>query len=174
MDYSKYTPFIAEGRSLEIIKEFQAEREAASRRIKDLTEEFGAASAIRQRAVIGFVFKDNKHPEGWKRKGRLQGKDYYAPERRKKADKEIWKRMSAATVPGGSELHKAFTGFMWGVMTDEAGPRGGLMLRYVTYEHIGDQTVIFVPVGTKDEDKFAPPDARPIKMSELWTMKEAA
>lgn len=173
MDYSKYIPCMAEGKSRQIIEDFWNLRREKLEEGKAILAEFGAESAVEQRGIIGLTFKDDKHPEGWKRKGRLNGRAYFAPERRKKADKAIWDRWAKAAMPQASTLHRMLTGDTWGVMTNDTARNGGVVIRYTTYEMIGDDVILLVPIPGSG-DPAVPDGARPLKQSEFWAIKEAA
>lgn len=174
-EYSKYKPFVAAGKSLEILADFHGKRAAATARLQGLVEEFGAETAVAQGArVIGFAFEGSKPPEGWAHKGQIDGRPYFAPKRRKKADKAIWERMEASGIPDLMSLHQMFTGSGFGVLTDDVGSRGGTVLRYIGLEEVGDETILLVPIGREDEDDFVPPDSTAIPMSKFWAMKEDA
>ena len=170
MDISKYRIYLAKGRSLAVVRDCQKMMTERSNEMAALAQEVGAKNCVTKHSVVGFIFDDGA-PEGWKRKGYVNGKPYFAPERRKKADRTLWDKMRALK-PACSEDFSHMIGRDM-VFTDEAGgPHGSTVLRWTTFQIVGGEPLIFVPVHDKDETP--PPDAEPLKASDYWLMRERA
>jgi len=168
----KYAHFIAAGRSLEAIHSINEKHREQTAKTKVLIEELGAVHSVTQAGIAGFTFKDDKHPEGWRKAGRCGGKTYFSPYRRSKADKELWKRFADANPVSSGDIDKLFIGDSWGVMTDETGSQGGIVIRHCSLEQIFDTWIIGIPL--KGGKPFASPDdAKHLKNSEYWALKEA-
>lgn len=170
-DINKHAPFLAEGKSREIVEAFWQQRSEVAARQKMLTDEVGALNAVTQGGVIGFVFENDEHPDGWKKVGAISGKNYFAPTKRTDAGKAIRTRMAELRMPGASDFHGMFPGVGFGIMDGRQG-----IIRWMTYDIINDDTVvILVPrPSNPSEELYTPPDAKPLKMSEYWALKEVA
>lgn len=124
----------------------------------------GSATYGDSRKIVGVQFdSDQKPPEGWVTKGPA---GVFAPSRRTKEGREIFKRWTTMRLDGAAELQDE-------VMGKDEGLRfmDFPSIRYITFERIGDAIILKVPnIG----NPWKPPDARcaEIPTSEYWCLKE--
>jgi len=158
----------------EAIQQILADRTAMFILVEALVERLGAKSAIWKHSIVGFIFEDGKAPEGWKNKGKVSGQSFYAPEKRKKADRELWKEFGSFSRDAFRDaINTLLTGSGWGVMN-------GMKIRSCMMEKIGGVRVVGIPTGENDkpghkENNHTLPDGiTPLKTSEYYALKESA
>jgi hypothetical protein len=164
---SKTKYFLAGGKTLEAARDIQAKIAARHKEWRALADEVGAEEVVTRYAVDGFTFVGNP-PEGWAGGRMTDGKPFFYPHKRGKANKELRAKMAALRKIGARDFEAAIgcdKGFM-----DLTG--FGITIRCVGFEAIGDKIIIHVPdiEGTD----YTPPDSEPVRQSEYWAMREAA
>lgn len=166
----EYRYFEAAGKSLEVCQQIAAEREKAYEETRALMKELGATNAIGAPRIRGLKFPEGKAPDGWRSYAKGH-RDYLLPSKQRKDLALLRERITTIHLPGAENLSSRL-GIPW-CITNETGHNGGSVILFVTYETIGDKIILVVPVDHKGEFG-TPPDARPIKTSEYWLLKEAA
>ena len=170
--------FIAQGRSLEIIVQFEAQVRAHVKHWHAVRKEIGAQGIYQAGAsrAVGFGFaKDVTPPACFVAYSRKQ-KHILVPSSSKKSaeGRAFWTRLSEHPHPGGGLCERLFPEV--GILGIVLGPdprSGALRVSGVGAEPIGADWIIVVPIG-ETETTLIPPDALPIKPSDYWARKEAA
>jgi hypothetical protein len=164
----KYYLVEPNGKSMEAIKEWQRLSREAWANADALTKEYGAKPEILKgrEDIHGFIFE---HDPGRAWKPVSGHKGCYAPDKRIKEGKEIAKKLNAIKFPGTRAFSNLIGGGFFIIVS------GGRWAS-ISFETIGEAYVISVPVGAipSSEEEFIPPDARLLKMSEYYAIKEAA
>jgi hypothetical protein len=157
----KYYLVTPGGKSDQAIKEWQQKYRDACAAGRALGREFGAGEVYKQRnRITAFLFESDPG-RSWRK---LKGTDnQYMPHLTTKEGKAIGRRIDGIVIPGGLEFAKIIgSGFIireqfWGIPS---------------FQKIGDDYVLSIPDG--DDARFVPPDAKLLKMSEYYALKEAA
>lgn len=161
MNTDNYKPFIATGELLEKIHQFHRERVGSIETRNALFAKYGAKNGWGTDSGLTALLFD-KSPEGW-RYERSSGA--YKPPLGN-AGKEIRKELAGSRILGGSDFsHLIGVG---GCLSSSGN--GGLCMRYAHYEQIGDTMILMIP----SVETWSHPDARELKMSEYFALKEAA
>jgi hypothetical protein len=160
--------FVAAGKSLEAVARFFADRKAAGEARWEFVQKMGAKGGWgNDLSFIGLVIDPTAPvPEGWRESERSTEHRVIIPDQRRKAGKLARREMDDKRflIPD----YSAMGDYIGGDWVHAAG-----MMHFTTVEKIGEEFVIAVPVET-DGTFHQPEDARPIKQSEYWLMKENA
>jgi len=152
------------GKSHEAILTWQKMSTEAIKEGYALAHELGAQRIYRSgERIVAFDFKKEDPGRAW-RNVRALGCGKYMPNKTTKAGKEIMKKVDAIRIPD----HRLFSELMGGGWLIVRGNMWGS----VSFETIGDNYVVSVPIG--DDEDFIPKDVTPLKLSEYYAMKEQA
>ncbi len=179
----KYQYYRADGESLRIIKQFDADDAKARAAQMALKTELKANAVFtRGGRLVAFGFTEPPTPQFLVRVGlrekveTVEGfkeETLYYPRLRTKLGKALSARMSTCSRMDAAEFTRRLLGFDFGVRTGEQVRRGA-RVSFCTLEKVGDDWVIGVPVLADGESAGDPEGAEPLKMSEYWALKEAA
>jgi len=165
----KYDWYLPGAETTARLEAASAEQAATQEARKAFQDEIGAEMTVRQGgAVAGFVFSDP--PGKWRCMGSISGRDFYAPYRRSKADKELWSRIQGLHETAASGLNRDILGDSWGISC-EPGPRGGFVLRGVSAQQVNGEWLLGLP--RSKQAPTAPEDCTPIPLSEYYRRVEA-
>lgn len=147
--------YIAAGRSLAAILAWAKGSKAARRKINAFAKRFGTKRVMMHTntmtgvAVAAGLIFDAEAPDGWRRK-----ENFYVPDLKTAEGKAIAKEMREMTSPGpGPDAGKLF---VFGHKMFSPG-----------LDRVGEQWII-----SQHAKADAPPEAKPIKASKFWKMKE--
>ncbi len=166
--------WLAGGADLEKAKAFIENRHAALVAMTKLAKKHGADQyAVRGPFISGLFFPDDKAPAGWRDLGSMtiegRYRPFFFPSKRTKALKEIAKELTSIRAGGAYE----FSHHMNGPTAVRSGDGRGMRMLYTSYEWIGDDLLITVPLAEDErESSFKPDGSRKLAMSEYWAMKE--
>jgi hypothetical protein len=174
----KYKYYLVKGgKALEAINQFEQEWKDAHEKGVEFQNRFNASGTVKRRSVVGLIF-DGNHPAGWEPENYIQQTEaggevvtYYRPSRRTKEGKALNKEMQSIAWPGGLDFI-SFLGSDW--VDGGRGPNGGFTAIFPTYEKIGEDYVLIMPIGVDGKSREFPGDGEELKASEYWLMKEQA
>lgn len=186
--------FIAGDDQKEFIFGFESDNKRIGEEMEKLAAKYGGKPVHNGHHIIGLYFPDNDK-SGWSHKGSLKVGDgykhYFFPKQSSKEGRTIAKDLQSVRLRHYSELHKEFCGSSWG---ENSGPvpnrPGATRMRYASYERIGNQIVIGIPMRYaydgesiyEEGDKSAveyfennkAQDCLRLTMSHYWKMREEA
>lgn len=160
----EYRYYIADGKSLDTINEFIAkDKEAMERRVSFIEKWLGPGGKYFgcHEFIQGLVPEKPDQLGNLWRPCKQIGRGVYVPSGKTKEGKKLSFEMSTLGRPGFG-FFSSLLGFPTQII--------GKTIHYATFEKIGDLLIIKCP---ENGERFDPPDAKPIKRSEYWAMKEA-
>lgn len=178
MDAENYLPFLATpgGKTYIVALAIVAEREAATEaRRRYIREHKLAGLWASESSVNGIILReDEKVPEGWKVKTRLETGVVLVPDGRKRVlAKQL--REAISRIPGLPTAHD------FSKRLDFGGYINASAWRVAYFSKLGDTVVVFVPklpskgTGWNTEDEktqWTPPDSTPLKLSDYYRLRE--
>jgi hypothetical protein len=161
MDENRY--WIAQGRSLEILRTWTEATEAYYASMRALAEELtGTAGFYRSgEEVVGFVAVEGRETPGLRRQGKM-----LVPNRKTKAGRDVADRMK---LPKACDPDVARS-LLWGSSSIILAPAERKMYQG-GWREMEDGTVVLMHCASVKVD---PPDAEPIPKSRYYAMVEAA
>jgi hypothetical protein len=164
--------FRAGGTALQIIKDWQAASLAYREHMVAIQKRLGATGMFTYSdgRFAGFAFnEDVELPKHLRRV--KDNKECVVPNGRYKDGQALTRELGEDQPMGQMALTSKLVG---GPKVTGAARGGGMYMGMVSFETIGDEVIIGVPLMPDGEPMGIPDDSPQLKMSEYWALKEAA